>query len=155
VAGEQGATGKTGAQGQTTAGVAGAAGPAGAAGAQGPAGPTGATGPAGIVAGWQNYKELWFDANKADLQPSEQAKLSEIAAYLKQNPSLQIAIDATPAARDQQKQAFQDLSNSRVQVIRESLIKAGVPSEKIKDGAFGDPNLRGERRVQVLFKTAG
>jgi hypothetical protein len=34
------------------------------------------------------------------------------------------------------------------------LINAGVPSYKIKIGAFGDSQTRRDRRVEVLFATA-
>jgi outer membrane protein OmpA-like peptidoglycan-associated protein len=156
VAGAQGTTGQTGEAGITTAGVAGPAGPAGATGAQGPAGATGAQGVAGVVGGWQNYKQLWFDADKSDVQPSEAKKVAEIASYLKQNPSLEVGIDATenPRGNSQTRQDIIDLSDRRVKAVRESLIQAGVPSEKIKDGALGDSNLRTQRSVQVLFRTA-
>jgi outer membrane protein OmpA-like peptidoglycan-associated protein len=152
----QGATGQTGAQGTVTAGVAGPAGVAGAAGAQGPAGPTGASGPAGIVTGWQSYKELDFDANQSDLKASEASKVSEIAAYAKNNPSLEIGIDANADSTGsaQRQRDVRDLSNRRVKAVRDSLIQAGVPSDKIKDGTFGDTTKRADRRVEIFFRTA-
>jgi outer membrane protein OmpA-like peptidoglycan-associated protein len=99
---------------------------------------------------------LWFEADKSDLQASETSKLSDVAKYLKDNPSLQIGIDATAdlSGNDQRRQALQDLSDRRAKAIRNSLIKAGIPAERIQIGAFSDPKLRGERRVQLLFRTA-
>ena len=47
-----------------------------------------------------------------------------------------------------------DLSNRRVKAVRDALINAGVPAYKIKSGAFGDPQTRRDRRVEVLFNTA-
>jgi hypothetical protein len=41
-----------------------------------------------------------------------------------------------------------------VKAVRESLIQAGVPSDKIKDGAFGDYSKRSDRRVDIFFRTA-
>jgi outer membrane protein OmpA-like peptidoglycan-associated protein len=46
------------------------------------------------------------------------------------------------------------LSNQRVKAIRDALIKAGVPADKIKAGAFGDPELRRDGRVEVLYASA-
>ena len=48
----------------------------------------------------------------------------------------------------------QDLSDRRVQAVRAALIDAGVPAYKIKAGAYGDPQTRRDRRVEVLFATA-
>src|SRR6266850_1472337 len=44
-----------------------------------------------------------------------------------------------------------DLSDRRIDSVREALIAAGVPAYKIYTGTFGDPLLRRERRVEVLF----
>ena len=48
----------------------------------------------------------------------------------------------------------QSLADRRVEAVRNSLIEAGVPANKIKSGAFGDPAARRDRRVEVLFSTA-
>jgi hypothetical protein len=67
------------------------------------------------------------------------SKVSEIAAYMNQNPSLQLGIDGS--------------SNSRVNAVRDALIRTGVPSSKIRAGAFGDAQLRRDQRVEVLVRT--
>ena len=60
----------------------------------------------------------------------------EIAEYTNENPSYRVAIDG---------------SNRRhVGNVRDALISAGVPASKIQTGAYGDPQLRGDRRVAVL-----
>jgi peptidoglycan-associated lipoprotein len=145
--------GQKGDTGYTQSGVAGPAGRTGAAGAQGPAGPTGAQGGAGVVDHWTSYRDFWFDFDRADMQPSETAKVADIATYLKKNPSLQVAIDGSmdPRGSDPRNP---ELGDRRVNAIRDSLIKAGVPAEKIKSGAFGDESLRRDRRVEVLIRTA-
>jgi hypothetical protein len=44
-----------------------------------------------------------------------------------------------------------DGSNERrVVVVRDALIKAGVPSSKIQTGAFDNPQLRRDGRVAVV-----
>ena len=73
-------------------------------------------------------------------QASQADQATQIAVYMKNNPSLKCGIDATdPTARNQ------DLSDHRVKAIRESLIQAGVPAEKITSGAYGDIQLRRNR----------
>ena len=75
-----------------------------------------------------------------------------ISAYIKQNPSLQLALDSStgPYGYDTQ---HQDLRERRANAVREVLIQAGVPSDKIKVGAVGDPQSRRDDQVQVLIST--
>jgi outer membrane protein OmpA-like peptidoglycan-associated protein len=147
-AGAQGTTGQTGEQGFTAAGGAGATGVTGPAGTQGSAGTTGARGPVGIVDRWTTYRVIYFDSGRSDLSPSDKRMVSEIAAYMAKNPSLQAGLDGYRDPRNQ------SLSERRVTTVRDALMAAGVPSSKIQTGAFGDPNLRSDRRVEVLLSTA-
>ncbi len=126
---------------------------AGLMGAQGPAGATGAQGPAGVVDRWTSFRDIWFDFNRANLDASEMSKVSEIATYMNQNPSLQVGIDGSmdPRGTDPRNQ---DLSDHRVDAVRTALIQAGVPAYKIQTGAFGDTQLRRDRRVEVLISTS-
>jgi OOP family OmpA-OmpF porin len=116
-------------------------------------GATGAQGPAGIVALWTLYRDVRFDYNRSDLQPSETSKVIEIAQYMQINPSLKIGLDGTqdPYGTDPRNQ---ELSDRRVNTIREALITAGVPARRIQSGAFGDAHLTHDRRVAVLIRTA-
>jgi outer membrane protein OmpA-like peptidoglycan-associated protein len=134
------------------AGVAGSTGHSGATGPQGPVGPTGAQGPVGVVDRWTSFRDFWFDFNKADLSASEMSKVSEVAAYMKQNPSLRIGIDGSmnPNGTDPHNQ---DLSDRRISAVRDALIRAGVPASKIQTGTFGDTQLARDRRVEVLIRT--
>jgi peptidoglycan-associated lipoprotein len=87
------------------------------------------------------------------VQNNDAAKAANIAAYLKANPSLQLALDGTMATNgaDPKNQA---LAERRVASVRNALIDAGVPASKIRTGAYGDPQTRRDRRVEVLFATA-
>jgi outer membrane protein OmpA-like peptidoglycan-associated protein len=145
--GAPGLTGRTGAQGNTTAGVAGASGAPGVAGQQGQVGATGAQGAAGVIDRWTSYKDFTFASNNADIAPSEMEQVAQIAEYMKKNPSLKCGIDATDPMNG-------TLSTRRVNSIREQLVKAGVPNEKITAGAFGDKQLRRNGRVEVLICTS-
>jgi outer membrane protein OmpA-like peptidoglycan-associated protein len=128
-------------------------GPTGPQGPQGPTGEVGAQGRVGVVARWISYREFWFENGSANIPRSETNKLAEVASYMKNNSSLQIGIDASmdPRGTDARDQ---DLCNRRVKSIREALIEAGVPANRIAAGAFGDKELRRDRRVEVLFRTA-
>jgi len=153
------------------AGPAGAAGPQGPAGSGGPAGPSGVQGPAGsmgaqgqagavTVMRWTKFKDILFDFDKSDLRSNETGKVSEIATYLQQNPSVVVGIDGytDPRGSDKYNQA---LSERRVNTIREALLGVGVPAAKITTGAFGEMRLKcsdatqecwqSDRRVEVLI----
>ncbi len=94
---------------------------------------------------WSSYRDYWFDFDSSRIDPSDSGKGAEIASYLKQNPSLRLALDGVLDNAD--------LSARRIDSVRDALIAAGVPAYKIYTGVFGDPRLRRERRVEVLFST--
>jgi outer membrane protein OmpA-like peptidoglycan-associated protein len=119
---------------------------------QGSVGAIGAQGPVGAVDRWTSYKEFMFEFNKADIQASETSKVSEVAAYLKQNPSLRIGIDGSMDPRGTDPRS-QELSDRRIGAVRTALIQAGVPSSKIQSGAYGDAKLARDRRVEVLVRS--
>lgn len=150
--GAQGVSGETGAQGYAMAGSAGPAGPSGDVGELGQTGPTGAQGQVGMVSRWTPYREITFDSNAADIEPSGMSTITEIAAYMAQNPSLELGIDGSINSASTEP-LNQDLSNRRVSAVHDALVHAGVPASKIQTGSFSDPQLRRNRRVDVLLKT--
>ena len=134
------------------AGVAGSTGLIGGSGPQGPIGATGAQGPAGVVDRWISYRTFWFDYNTVNLRSSDNGQVSEIAEYMKQNPSLKLGIDGSiPSGSNL---SNQDLSDRRVSTVYNALINAGVQYSRIEKGAFGDAQLSRDRRVEVLLRTS-
>jgi outer membrane protein OmpA-like peptidoglycan-associated protein len=133
-------------------GAVGATGPTGATGPQGNVGATGAQGIVGAVHVWTLVRDIRFDYNQAYLNDSEMQKVREIAQYLRENPSLTLAIDGTmdPRGTDPRNQ---DLNNRRVMAVSNALIQAGVSSSKIVTGAYGDKRLLQDRRVAVLARS--
>jgi outer membrane protein OmpA-like peptidoglycan-associated protein len=150
-------------------GPAGAQGPAGPMGPQAMANPVGAQSKGGAVgdqsqAGAMNrsFKDILFDTDKSDIRANETSKVADVATYIKQNPTFQVGINgyADPRGTDQHNQA---LSQRRVNAIRDALVKAGVASDKIQTGAFGEQRLQcnestdacwqRDRRVDVGFRT--
>jgi peptidoglycan-associated lipoprotein len=106
-----------------------------------------------VVARWTLYRDFRFDYDRSELRASEMKKVSEIAHYLKKNPSLNVGLDGSmdPRGTDPRNQ---DLNNRRVSAIRDALVEAGVPASKIQMGAFGDTQLLRDRRVAALICTA-
>jgi outer membrane protein OmpA-like peptidoglycan-associated protein len=153
------------------AGATGPMGPAGATGAQGPAGPVGPQATAasenrmasvGMGNNSAAFKDILFDTDKSDIRSNETSKITDIAAHVKQNAPMQVSIGgyADPRGTDQHNQG---LSERRVNAIRDALVKAGVASDKITTGAFGeqkplcnestDTCWQRDRRVDVGFRT--
>ena len=149
--GVQGQSGQTGDRGVFVAGIAGEAGPSGLQGGRGREGQTGEQGPAGIVALWTSYRDFDFDRTETSLRASEMDKIADIAAYLIQNPSLEVGIDGSLGERSSRNN--RDLSSRRAASVRDALMQAGVPANKIETGAFADPERRHEGQIQVLIKT--
>jgi outer membrane protein OmpA-like peptidoglycan-associated protein len=152
-------------------GFAGSPGPAGPMGATGPMGAQGPAGAVGAVssqpqvsgAKWSSFRDFLFDFDKSAIRSNETQQVSDIAAYMKQNPSVQVGIDGHTDPRGTD--AFnQGLSERRVKAISEALVNAGVPSSRIKTGAFGEsqpkcseptePCWQSDRRVEVLINLA-
>ena len=75
-----------------------------------------------------------------------------MAAYVAQNPSLELGLDGSVNSASAHP-INQDLSDRRVSAVRDALIEAGVPADRIEMGAFADPELRRNHRVDVLIKT--
>jgi outer membrane protein OmpA-like peptidoglycan-associated protein len=105
-------------------------------GTQGAIGQTGAQGPMAKGGGWNLYRDYSFNADSEIIVIADSNKAREVADYLNRNPSYRVAIDGS--------------NPGRVGSVRNALIDAGVPASKIQTGAYGDPQLRRERRVAVL-----
>jgi hypothetical protein len=142
-----GPTGAIGMKGMDTAGIRGSAGPAGFTGSKGLTGPAGPTGPAGIVPCWVSYREFWFAGSSADILDNQKAMPTEMADYVKLNPSLILGIDNFAATGNK------DLNDRRIKAVRDALIDAGLSADRIKVGDFGEPKLRRDGRVEVLVRT--
>jgi len=106
-----------------------------------------------VLARWTSYRDFWFDTDKAVIRDSDSYKVAEIAAYMMDNPSLQLGIDGSTNPRAA-KRRDRDLGDRRVKTVRDSLIRAGVPSNRISAGLFGDVNMRRQGRVEVLLRTS-
>lgn len=165
--GAQGSSGMTGAQG--SAGMTGAQGSAGMTGVQGPTGITGATGPGAPnlaplpAVRWTSMKDFMFDFDRSDIRYSESKKPAEIATYMSQNPTARLGIDGYTDSRGSTQYNL-PLSQRRVATVRDALIQAGVPADRIETGTFGtDRSLcnpateqcaQRDGRVEVLVRAS-
>jgi peptidoglycan-associated lipoprotein len=140
LAGAQGPAGSAGAQGST-----------GAAGAQGSMGAAGAQGAAGAVVHWESFRDFLFDFDKSDIRASEAGKAPEIAAYMQANPSIQVGIDgyADPRGTNEYNLA---LSQRRVDAVRDALVQAGVPADRIQTGFFGEARLKCSESTEACWQ---
>lgn len=171
--GAQGPTGMTGSQGpagisgmQGSSGMTGAQGSAGLTGVQGPTGMTGAQGPSAAPTGatWTALKDIMFDYNRAEIRPSEMYKTSEIADYVRQNPSVRLGIDGSTDLLRGTNQYNTALSQQRTGNVRDALIRAGVSADRIEFGGFGarrvncndstEPCSSRDGRVEVLARAS-
>jgi outer membrane protein OmpA-like peptidoglycan-associated protein len=132
--GPPGAPGMTGSQGSP--GMTGAQGPAGVTGAQGPAGTAGARNPASASTVWASLKDFTFDYDRTDIRSSELNQPSEIARYVRQNPSVRLGIDGSTDLLRGANQYNAGLSQRRIATVRDALIHAGVSADRIETGAF-------------------
>ena len=102
-----------------------------------------------------------FDYDRSDIRYSESRKPSEVAAYMSQNPSVRLGIDGYTDSRGTS-QYNVPLSQRRVAAVRDALIQAGVPSDRIETGTFGTDRLmcnpsteqcsQRDGRVEVLVR---
>lgn len=167
--GSQGSPGMTGAQGST--GLTGSQGSTGLTGSQGYTGVTGAQGPAGVVGqrdpaftGWASLRDFTFDYDRIDIRNSEQNQVSEIAAYVRQNPYVRLGVDGYTDLLRGTNQYNEGLSQRRIATVRDALIRAGVPADRIDTGSFAQQragcNDSVERcsyrdgRVEVLVRSS-
>ena len=147
--GPRGPTGPQGPTGMT--GMTGEQGPAGMTGSTGQRGMTGSTGQAGYstphaqpatLAGWVSLRDIFFEFDKAEVRLSEMSKISDIAAYVNQNPTVRIGVDGSTDLLRGTNQYNTALSGRRVTNVRDALLRAGVSADRIETGGFAAERAR-------------
>ena len=147
--GPRGPTGPQGPTGMT--GMTGEQGPAGMTGSTGQRGMTGSTGQAGYsapqaqpatLAGWVSLRDIFFEYDKADVRASEMSKISDIAAYANQNPTVRIGVDGSTDLLRGTNRYNTALSERRITNVRDALLRAGVSADRIETGGFAAERAR-------------
>ena len=98
---------------------------------------TGAQGPAATAINWTAMKDIMFDYDRAEIRSSEMYKASDIAAYVRQNPSVRLGIDGSTDLLRGTNPYNTSLSQQRAGNVRDALIRAGVSADRIEFGGFG------------------
>lgn len=108
---------------------------------------TGVAGPADAndaLDRWTSFRDFWFDSNRSELQAFASEQISDIANHVRRHPGQRVGIDGAIDPRRA------ELANRRRISIRNALLRAGVPADRIETGDFGNPQLRRDLRVEVL-----
>ena len=108
----------------------------------------GLTGPADSIDAadrWTTFRDFWFDSNRSELQAFATEQISDIANHVQRHPGQRVGIDGAIDPRRA------ELGNRRRISIRDALLRAGVPADRIEAGDFGNPQLRRDLRVEVLI----
>lgn len=132
-------------------GPVGPAGPPGVAGVAGPQGPAGMAGLQGVAALGEGFRDIHFDFDKSDVRANEVGKIKAIAAFMKENPTFELAIEgfADPRGTDAYNQA---LSERRVMAIRDALVTEGASAGAIRTGAEGEKNRNCLQNTEGCFQ---
>lgn len=85
---------------------------------------------------WTSLKDYTFLANSDAIIVSDLSKAREISEYLRVNPTFLVGLDGWNARR--------------VTAVKDALLHAGVPDEKILTGAFGYWQMRRDGLVMVM-----
>jgi peptidoglycan-associated lipoprotein len=110
------------------------------------------------------FRDVLFAYDRSDVQPDEATKITQIADYVKQADGIIVMLDGHADPRGTEPYNL-DLSKRRVTAVREALVNAGVPAERISINAAGERRpkcaekteecYQADRRVEVYFGTEG
>jgi peptidoglycan-associated lipoprotein len=110
------------------------------------------------------FRDVLFAYDRAEVPPDETAKITEIAEYVKQNDGVIVMLDGHADPRGTDKYNL-GLSQRRVKAVRDALVSAGVPADRVSTYASGDKRpkcnektedcFQADRRVEVYFGTDG
>ena len=111
---------------------------------------------------WESFRDILFDYDKADIRSGEATKIKDIASYMRQNSTVILRIDGYTDPRGSAPYN-KALSTRRVTAVRDALVAAGVPTDRITTGAFGEMRPKcneatedcwqRDRRVEVFVTT--
>lgn len=84
----------------------------------------------------QYVKDVYFDYDKADIRPSEQAAIQADAQFLQQHSSIRFTIEGHCDERGSTEYNLA-LGTSRADAVKNALIQAGVSGSRIKVYSYG------------------
>lgn len=85
----------------------------------------------------QNVKMIHFDYDKAEIRPDQVASLQTDAAWLKQHPGVKFTVEGHCDDRGSEEYNL-GLGDRRANVVKDYLIKQGVPQTSITTISYGE-----------------
>ncbi len=89
------------------------------------------------AAGVEIFKDIHFDYNKYNIKPQYQEQLKRIADYLLANPNVKLIIEGHCDERGTNEYNLA-LGDKRANAVKDFLISAGVPSERLETVSYGE-----------------
>src|SRR5580698_11574708 len=84
----------------------------------------------------QNVKDIYFEYDKSDVRPSDQATIQGDAQFLQQHPGIHITVEGHCDERGSTEYNLA-LGTSRADSVKAALIQAGVAGDRIKKYSYG------------------
>jgi peptidoglycan-associated lipoprotein len=84
----------------------------------------------------RSIKDIYFDYDKFDLRPDDQATINADAAFLSAHPEIKFTIEGHCDERGSTEYNLA-LGDNRANAAREALVKAGVKADQIKTISYG------------------
>lgn len=119
-------------------------------GTPGPNLPSDPEGPSGTTPVWSSYRELRFEADRVEIRDADRVQVAEIALYLLKHQSLTLGVDTHLDPGDTDPHNL-DLAVRRGVAVRDALIAAGAPADRIALGTCGSVRPRHNGRVDLLL----
>jgi peptidoglycan-associated lipoprotein len=84
----------------------------------------------------QNVKDIYFDYDKYDLRPSDQAAIQADIAFLKDHPNVQFTIEGHCDERGSTEYNLA-LGDNRAGAVKSALVQGGLSGDRVKTISFG------------------
>jgi peptidoglycan-associated lipoprotein len=84
----------------------------------------------------QNVKDIYFDYDKADLRPSDQASVQADVAFLQQHPNINFTVEGHCDERGSTEYNLA-LGDNRASSVKNALVAGGISADRIKTVSLG------------------
>ncbi len=82
--------------------------------------------------------DMFFKINSAVIRSEEAAKVDELAAYLKKNPTAKVSLTGYADVQTGNPRFNKTLSTKRAQAVADALVAKGIAKERIAVDSKGD-----------------
>ena len=84
----------------------------------------------------QNIKDIYFEYDKSDIRPDQQASIQADASFLQQHPNINFTIEGHCDERGSTEYNLA-LGDNRASSVKNALVAAGVSADRIKTISYG------------------